>query len=67
MKKNEDFTETLSIQELVSINGGQQAPAGGDRYNPGNCLGCGIAVAEHWIEKKWDSFMSNFMNKPGSI
>ena len=65
MKKNEDFTETLSIQELVSINGGQ--PAGGDRHNEGNCFGCGIAVVEHWVANKWDSFMSNFMNKPGAI
>jgi hypothetical protein len=65
--KDTRILNDLSFEELISINGGQQAPTGGDRHNVGNCFGCGIAVAENWIEKKWDSFMSNFMNKLGSI
>jgi len=57
--------EELSFEELVFKNGGQ-AP-GGDKYNVGNLFGCGIAVAENWVAGKWDSFMSNFMNKPSSF
>jgi hypothetical protein len=56
----------IENQELISISGGAP-PQGGDRYNLGNVLGCGAAQVEEWITSGWDSIMSNFMNKPGSL
>ncbi len=56
----------IENQELITISGGAPPP-GGDKYNLGNVFGCGIAQVEHWITDGWDSFMSNFMNKPGSV